>query len=169
MSRLYLLQSAAVVGLMLLGGTGAFAKGGGHGHGGHSHSSHSHASGSHHSSHHSSAHHSSPHPVAHALVAGHSTVNHGASHSGHSWHHHGWGNGYWSNGYWYGSGDGYVAPAVVDPWYYDQYWSVAPTPLVTPATGEVVTNEYLNATPPVGPLPSPSGSVETCPTASDGE
>jgi len=167
MKCFYLLESAAVVGLVLLGGTAGFAKGGGHSHGGHSHSSHSHGSGSHHSSHHASAHHSSPHPAAHAFVGGHSTVNHGGSHNG---HHHGWGNGYWSNGYWYGSGDGYVAPVAIEPSYHDQYWSVAPTPLVTPATGEIVTNEYLNVTPPVGPPPSPSGPVETCPTApSDGQ
>jgi hypothetical protein len=165
MKRLYLLGSAAIIGLTLLGGAPSYAHGGGHGHAGGTHHSAAH----HAASHHSAAHHAAPHQSAHthtthAHAAGHhSTSSHGYTHSGHSWHHHGGANGYWG-----GLGGGFVAPGIVAPWYYDQFWNAGPNTLVAPGVGEIVTREYLNnVTSPVAPFPAPAGPIEFSPTRPD--
>jgi hypothetical protein len=155
MKRLYLLGSVAIIGLTVLGGVPTFGHGGGHGHGGHSH---------HTAAHHAAPHHSAPSHAAHAHVAGrHSAANHSFVHNGHSWHHHGWSNGYWGN-----FGDGYVAPGITVPWYYDQFSSTGPDTVVVPGGGAMVTSEYMNnvirpAVPPAGPTgPVEFSPDETC-------
>jgi hypothetical protein len=165
MQRLYLLGSAAIIGLTVLGGSPTFGHGGGHGHGGHSHSSHSHGHAS--GGHHTAAHHSAPSHAAHAHVAGHhSTANHSFVQNGHSWHHHGWSNGYWGNGYWGNFGNGYVAPGFTTPWYYDQFWSTVPETVIVPGAGAVVTSEYMNnVIRPASPLSGPADPVEPNPNS----
>ena len=161
MKRLYLLASAAIIGSTLLSQATSFARGGGHSHASHGHASHNHASGSQHgAAPHAATHRSVQNHSAHAPVAGHpSTSSHNFAHHSNTWHHN-----RGAYGYWNGLGDGFVAPSVVAPWSYDQYWSDGPNPVVVPAGGEIVTSEYSNnVATPVVPRPAPACPFKSSP------